>query len=250
MNLIVYHKNRKIDELNLYEELSGDLEQKFEAYIGRASHCVIQIDDHLISREQAAISYENGEWKISPLAKNDKLTINGQFLESERIVNEGDDILLGEHRIQIDQVVIPEAFQEIIIEDEAEEVAPEPIEAAPENIIEEIPEEAPVEEPIEEEEFSFDEEETPEEYSEEEAPYQEEPEVETEDDFEAGDDFSNDDGFDDDYALEEAGEKTAVFTGFANYTLEIFGEFALSDMDLKKGKTSSEGLKSFTDPFN
>ena len=237
MNLIVYHKNRKIDELNLYEELSGDLEQKFEAYIGRASHCVIQIDDHLISREQASISYEKGEWKISPLAKNDKLTINGQFLESERIVNEGDDILLGEHRIQIDQVTIPEAFQEIIIEDEVEEVPPEPVEAPPENIIEE---EVAAEEPAEEEEFSFDEEETPdeqEEYSEEEESYQEEAEFDSGDEFEASDDFESDDGFDDDYALEEAGEKTAVFTGFANYTLEIFGEFApFERYGLKEGE--------------
>lgn len=67
--------------------------------LGRDSSCQVRFDEscETVSRKHAAIVKDGETWKILPLSQTNATFVNGQRIESERILNSGDEIQLSSH---------------------------------------------------------------------------------------------------------------------------------------------------------
>jgi pSer/pThr/pTyr-binding forkhead associated (FHA) protein len=222
--------------------------------IGRSDECHILLDDKKISRQQAKIDFNGKAWEISNLSDYVNVTVNNQHLAGTTLLNDNDIIHVDDFVLKISELSIKEeaAAEEVSPEPEVEELEPE-TEVMPATQTEITPE---GEEDIETELLNRDEE------GEGDGGFDEggegagntqfvsmdelAPDEESDEGFGDGDGFGDaeddggeysdeeyaegeyDDYGDDNYAVDEyddgAGESTQLFSGFAKFSLELFGE--------------------------
>ena len=83
--------------------------------LGRDSSCQVRFDEkcETVSRRHAAIVKDGENWKIIPLSQTNATFVNGQRIESERILNSGDEIQLSSHG-PIMGFIIPQGEQSLV----------------------------------------------------------------------------------------------------------------------------------------
>ena len=91
-------------EVTVYSPLLGSaLRQPLKAgtiSIGRASECTIPIKDRYLSRRHAEIvSAQNGSWLLKDLGSANGTYLNGERVERDTTLREGDRIRLGDTEI-------------------------------------------------------------------------------------------------------------------------------------------------------
>jgi pSer/pThr/pTyr-binding forkhead associated (FHA) protein/tetratricopeptide (TPR) repeat protein len=232
VKLTVYKNNNLIEELDFSSEVAGVESNSVSFFIGRSKSCHLVLDDMLVSREHACLTYIEGSWTVKNNSSFEGLLINGNNIE-EKLLENGDLIIIGQYSLNIS---LPEQAEEIVQKEEVAPVSEEPEEISEEETeihstdeeLEEIVEqpEEEVEEVIEEEESDFTSDED--EFSSDEGFESTESEDGEESEF-SDDNFSDEEG-DDEYALETSdGESTQVFTSFLHFSLDIMGEYAPYD---------------------
>jgi hypothetical protein len=77
------------------KERSYDLERR-EMLIGRGEGADIRVDNPLVSRNHATISFEEGAWRVTDLRSPNGLYVNGERVE-RKALQVGDRIELGQH---------------------------------------------------------------------------------------------------------------------------------------------------------
>ncbi len=243
MKLAAYKNNQLISS---YEtpELSSD--DSFEVFIGRSEDCHLQIDDPQVSREHAIILFENNRWTVSRLTDIGTVIINGESVH-ERQLAEGESLHFGPFVVEVTGL---QSKSESIPDKPVPEIS-EPVETVEEPIEEEATVIEESTESSEEVEASGEADEFAEEGAEEPVAAEESLEGDFTDGAEGGAD-----GFGDGFAentesevefgdpidaeggalpeeggFEDAGDgdSTIVFSNFASYELEIFGEHAPYD---------------------
>ncbi len=253
MKLSVLKNNELVSEIDLGKEVEG-VSSTLTFFVGRADTCHVVLDDPQISREHAELTYSAGGWTIKKISELSLMIVNGNVTNQAQL-NSGDVLSIGPFSINI---YIPlaaptaaPAITETAIESPTETLpanGEEPatevmsmdqLETEADNVesldelesvesLDDIGGEESVSETSEEDGFSpVDENEDEDLFSEE----GESNEFENDgfdegfgDDSEANDEYGMT-GFDD----EDSGEKTMVFTSFAKFELELFGEFAPYD---------------------
>ena len=249
VNLDVLKNDEVLASFDFSREVIGEEGQKFTALLGRGENCFVQIEDRLISREQAAIGFENGKWfyenlsKFKPTFDENNNEIKKILVESNKELQVGGYTLLFkfdasyipenavEEKAKVDEVLegnsnvgTEEALTGEVREEDEESLGEESLESISDDFSEN-----------DEEQSYSDETEVSEEYSEGGQDYSDENEFGSEEEYSDGDEFSSEDSFDSgddfedgggDYAIEESGDKTEVFTGHVNFYVEIFGEHA------------------------
>lgn len=80
----------------------SEIEEGFEAYIGRSEDCHILIEDPLISRHHLVLRFEKGAWSLERLTHIAAVTVNGQLVQESLAVQQGDMIALPPYAISLD----------------------------------------------------------------------------------------------------------------------------------------------------
>jgi pSer/pThr/pTyr-binding forkhead associated (FHA) protein/tetratricopeptide (TPR) repeat protein len=241
VNLDVLKNDEVLASFDFSTEITGEQDQRFSALIGRAENCYIQINDRLVSREQASIGFENGQWfyenlsefkptfdekdneiKKIEFATNKKLRVGGYIL-SFKFNEEHSHATLDKTKTKVSTDKSNSTLQRSVSPEESQgDVISSDTEISNAEIEDGFSDEV--------DEQSFSENEPGGEYSDEseyadteQGDYSSDDEFSSEDSFEQTDDFQEDN---DEFAMEEAGEKTQVFSGHVNFYVEIFGEHA------------------------
>lgn len=83
--------------------------------LGRDSSCQVRFDESFetVSRRHAAIVKEGDNWKIIPLSQTNSTIVNGQVIESERILSSGDEIRLSS-RGPLMGFIVPQGKQSLV----------------------------------------------------------------------------------------------------------------------------------------
>ncbi|MBI2389216.1 MAG: FHA domain-containing protein [Deltaproteobacteria bacterium] len=78
-----------------------------ETLLGRSPECHVTIDDPLVSREHAKILFEGDRVIVRDLSSRNGVRVNGQRVEGERALEDGDRIRIGNQEIVFTRVVTP-----------------------------------------------------------------------------------------------------------------------------------------------
>lgn len=83
--------------------------------LGRDSSCQVRFDEkcETVSRRHAAIVKEGDNWKLLPLSQTNATFVNGHRIESEYILNSGDEIQLSSHG-PVMGFIIPQGEQSLV----------------------------------------------------------------------------------------------------------------------------------------
>ena len=275
MIISVYQNNEKLNSLDLSELSSAEFNDELSFFIGRSNDCQVQLEDRKVSRQHCEIHKSSQGWHVKNLSSFSPIFINGKKME-ESFLSTEDQVEIGPYRIifHFDDLkeISNEENEPSKNQSSDEDNLDEPNQLKEKQPTEEIGESIEQldddtsqldlsEDSIEGDDFSTNESEELEEdqfaerstddYSSEGEEYAEESYGEenySEESYDDGGEYNQDEGeyseegasFDDDnYEMEEsAGEKTQVFTGFADYDLEIFGEYAPYDrFSINDGET-------------
>ncbi len=100
MKLTVYKNNNLIEELDFSSEITGVESNSVSFFIGRSKSCHLVLDDMLVSREHACLTYLEGNWTVKNMSSFEGLLINGNNLEEKQLAN-GDLIIIGQYSLNI-----------------------------------------------------------------------------------------------------------------------------------------------------
>lgn len=266
MILEIYRYSTKIGEVNLGQDIPVDQLSNSEIIIGRSPEAAVVLSDRMVSREHAILKVENFKWKVA--VKDGQVSVNGANV-NEADVNNGDSISIGPFSltVRIDEAYIKalqnsagmsEINTELNIDGIAEEtetrLAGDGELDVPDGPTEtEMPEEGSVTglgteiQVLDVDEASEVAETPPEELSDNDE-FGDNDEFANVDDFESSEEYSENENYDegygegeyqdqeygdynDEYAVAEGddGDSTRLFSGFADFYLEILGEYAPYD---------------------
>ena len=116
MNLSVFKDNENLFDVNLGLEIDNIKGASRTFFIGRSSSCQVVLNDKKVSREHAAIKYNNGVWSLEKNSDMSLLTLNGSNCEKE-VLKDGDLIAIGPYTINISML----EFETIESDEEVEE---------------------------------------------------------------------------------------------------------------------------------
>ncbi|EQC51270.1 FHA domain-containing protein [Bacteriovorax sp. DB6_IX] len=250
MKITVSKNNNILNVVDLGELVYLGEQSSF--FIGRSKDCHVFLDDKKISREQAKIEFKGKSWEISNLSPYLNITVNHAPVMGAVTLNENDTIQIDSFSLAVSELVITEPAEpevEDVTEVSTEVEATETMFDTPELIPEEEEmtqtEVSTEEDEIDAELLNRDDEEAPtegntqfvslDELSSEEDEFSDQAEGEGEDfggeySEEGYEDYGEDYG-DGEYDVAEydegggdAGESTQLFSGFAKFSLELFGE--------------------------
>jgi hypothetical protein len=78
-----------------------------ETILGRSPECQVTIDDPLVSREHAKILVEGEKVLCKDLGSRNGLKVNGQQVQGQAVLEDGDRIRIGNQEIVFSRVVAP-----------------------------------------------------------------------------------------------------------------------------------------------
>jgi pSer/pThr/pTyr-binding forkhead associated (FHA) protein len=250
VNLSVYKNNSQLFQVDLTAEVEHAGSEEVSFLIGRSDECYIQLEDQQVSREHAQLIFLNNVWTIKSLSTFGSIVINGNEVENVKL-NNGDVAVISGFQLNFS---IPDSYESVSeetivagvgtapepddiddeIEDQEQEEAQEPTDTS--SMSEDSDELDGEFFPGEDEEEALDEDMVSVDVSEVIGGENLDSEFPEENDgtrdfmFDEGDldgvEVDEDDSYD---MVDDDGEKTQVFQGFAKYQLEIFGEFAPFD---------------------
>lgn len=99
MKVTVLKSNKPISEATWPDT---DVEEGFEAFIGRSEDCHVHIEDPLVSRHHVVLKFERKEWRIEKLSNLAPVSVNGQVLNGELVVHQGDLIAFPPYSVRLD----------------------------------------------------------------------------------------------------------------------------------------------------
>lgn len=99
MKVTVLKSNKPISEASWPDT---DVEEGFEAFIGRSEDCHVHIEDPLVSRHHVVLKFERKEWRIEKLSQLAPVSVNGQVLNGELVVHQGDLIAFPPYSVRLD----------------------------------------------------------------------------------------------------------------------------------------------------
>jgi hypothetical protein len=70
--------------------------------IGRSQTNTIPIDDDYVSGEHALLALRHGQWWLEDRGSRNGTSVNGLIVTRPIVVTDGDEIIIGKHRFQID----------------------------------------------------------------------------------------------------------------------------------------------------
>lgn len=76
-----------------------------ETILGRSPECHVTIDDPLVSREHAKILVEGDRVLVRDLGSRNGLKVNGQQVQTETVLDDGDRIRIGNQEVVFSRVV-------------------------------------------------------------------------------------------------------------------------------------------------
>jgi hypothetical protein len=76
-----------------------------ETILGRSPECHVTIDDPLVSREHAKIAVEGERVVVRDLGSRNGVKVNGQQVQGEQVLNDGDRIRIGNQEVVFSRVV-------------------------------------------------------------------------------------------------------------------------------------------------
>lgn len=267
MILEIYRYSSKIGEVNLAQDVPIDQLSSSEIIIGRSDEAAVVLNDRMVSREHAKLKVENYQWKISSCGGT--ISVNGSGLQESAINNgdsisigpfalvvrineeelrslQGDQNDLSEINTDLNIDIVHEDETETKLAGEGELDIPD----GPTNIEIVDVDEAPTEE-VDSEASENDGEQAVDEFGGEDefggvdefggeeqydgggenSEFADVDSFESNEEYEGGeyDEYGEGD-YDDQYAVAEGDDdSTRVLSGFANYYLEILGEYAPYD---------------------
>ena len=254
MIINVYQNNQKLESSNLSDLVSSDFVENFTFLIGRSNECRIVLPDKKVSRNHCEIKYANRKWRLRKISNFSEVIFNGKNID-EIELRANSFVEIGPYKLEFEflddsSVLVQDSINNTISSQEEDSIKPQasPVSSSS------IPSDEDLGYPeleadhMDETQLEDDTYVTEEEFTE---------EVSAENDTENIDsDYINNDEYDDEvsfndvdtaeqtegdeeyeqsfnegnYDIEESvGEKTQVFSGFADYDLEIFGEYAPYD---------------------
>ncbi len=99
MKVTVLKSNKPISEA-IWPD--AEVEEGFEAFIGRSEDCHVHIEDPLISRHHVVLKFERKEWRVERLSQLAPVSVNGQILTGELVVHQGDLIAFPPYSVRLD----------------------------------------------------------------------------------------------------------------------------------------------------
>lgn len=93
MKLSVLRGNKLLGEFDFENEIAG-IAGPHSFFIGRSEECSIQLDDKQVSREHAKIIFDNEKWMIERLSESSNIIVN-TALCTQKELNNGDVIIIG-----------------------------------------------------------------------------------------------------------------------------------------------------------
>lgn len=100
MKLTVYKDNQPIDSIDFASEVNAQ-SGKMSFLMGRSSTCHVVLDSPQVSRELAEISHSAGIWMIKRSSDLNQLVINGASIQ-EKVLSNGDMIASGPFIISVE----------------------------------------------------------------------------------------------------------------------------------------------------
>ncbi|MFP5458568.1 MAG: FHA domain-containing protein [Bacteriovoracia bacterium] len=101
MKVTVLKSNKPISEASWPD---SEVEEGFEAFIGRSEDCHVLIDDPLISRHHLVLRFEDGRWRLEKLSQLGSVTVSGKILEKIIDVSVGESIIFPPYAIRLDEL--------------------------------------------------------------------------------------------------------------------------------------------------
>lgn len=101
MKVTVLKNNSPLSEASWND---AEIEEGFEAYIGRSEDCHILIEDPLISRHHLVLRFDKNQWILERLTHIAAVTVNGQTVQETVKVQQGDLISLPPYTIVLDSL--------------------------------------------------------------------------------------------------------------------------------------------------
>lgn len=101
MKLTVLKNNNPISEA-IWPDTEVD--EGFEAYVGRSEDCHVLIDDPLVSRHHLVLRFDKQAWHLEKLAQVSLITVNGQVIQTSNVVHEGDLVAFPPYAILLEKL--------------------------------------------------------------------------------------------------------------------------------------------------
>ncbi|MBY0516581.1 MAG: FHA domain-containing protein [Bacteriovoracaceae bacterium] len=101
MKVVVLKNNSPINELSWPD---SEIDEGFEAYLGRSEDCHIFVDDPLVSRHHIVIRYESNKWILEKLSQISIVSVNGQIVQNTIQVNQGDLIAFPPYALLLENL--------------------------------------------------------------------------------------------------------------------------------------------------
>lgn len=116
MKVTVLKNNSPLSEASWDD---AEIEDGFEAYIGRSEDCHVLIDDPLVSRHHLVLRLDKGAWTLERLTQIAAVTVNGQAVHEALGVQQGDVVSLPPYTLILESLpgkaraaIAPEPFPE------------------------------------------------------------------------------------------------------------------------------------------
>lgn len=247
MIISVYQNDKKLDTYNLGELISSEYIENFTFLIGRSKECRVTLDDKKVSRNHCEVIFKNGKWFLNKVSNYSEVLVNGNSIQELELIP-GISAHIGPYQLNFDFEISVKKEKEILnnSKESTKDLSAPNIENIGENAEPEMEMSPSLGESIDELDDNTDAQFSDSEFSESsESNFSEDSEFTSPDNNEFGDNSiveehqEYDNSEENSYAMEESsGEKTQVFTGFADYDLEIFGEYAPYDKySIPEGET-------------
>lgn len=110
-------------DYNLSQMVAKGEKGPFSFFLGRSPECQILLDTREISRIQAEIIYDNGNWFIKNTSPQIPIFLNGNLIDKSKI-EEGSSVLVGPFRIIASGIGAPKESPEAHAEEKTEEETP------------------------------------------------------------------------------------------------------------------------------
>lgn len=84
----------------------SEIDEGFEAFIGRSEDCHVRIDDPLVSRHMLVLRYENSSWLVERLTEIGSVTINSSNLENQSPARQSDILVFNPYSILLTELPV------------------------------------------------------------------------------------------------------------------------------------------------